>query len=718
MQSISWSWIMLWPIAVLLCCSTTGFGTELPGIAPQVSSVFPHGGKRGTELDVELRGTYLDSAKEIRFDDPGIEARIESANFRQARARVRIKPSVETGRHEFRLLTGRGAWFGVFWVGSTDESLEVEPNDSLRNAQNISVPALINGRADGADPDYYRFHADAGQTVVFDVIATRLGSALDPVLTLFDERGKELAYNDDAYIFKDARIAHTFTRPGVYAVLVSASFERSSKDADYRVLVTSNAYPRSALPLGARKGTMLEVVLRGWNMDRADRVSLGKDVAEGRILERTRESLRVQIDVPPSAPAGTSYLHVMSRGMDAEPVRFEVGQLPELTVGSSQALRVKASVVVNGQLPETGDRLKRVHSIEFDADAGGRYEFQVNAWRQGEVFDPVITLFGPDGRILGQEDDPAPNSFIHHPASHDPRLVFVAPQSGRYRIQVRDATYEGGGGYRLTIRPIAPGFEAEVRSPQLTIYTGRTANLLAVVRRTGGVHQVEPFRKPDNEIEQFRLIEKDGWDTPIKVWVEGLPEGVSAEPVTAEPKNTVFKGNDGEELFVDGTVVEIPVRVNPGTRPGLYEVRVMAKGAYQGRDVHRQAVVLSGTIRSMRLEASAGQKLFLNLIEAPAIFWNTPAEIQITRGGHASLRAGVVRFEGKYRVDVEPKASVAGFQIGKASAGVEGEEIDIPVEAAADAPSPAGRLILVATFERNGRLERVDSPPIELRLKP
>jgi len=82
----------------------TAIGVELPMITPQVSSVFPHGAKRGTDVEIELRGSNLDGAREIRFDDPGIKGRIQDSSFRQTRARIRIEPSVETGRHEFRLI--------------------------------------------------------------------------------------------------------------------------------------------------------------------------------------------------------------------------------------------------------------------------------------------------------------------------------------------------------------------------------------------------------------------------------------------------------------------------------------------------------------------------------------------------------------------------------------------------------------------------------------
>ena len=131
-----------------------------------------------------MRGSYLDGATELGFLEGALTATVESASFRSVRARIKAAADAEPGRYDLRLVTPRGVWFGFFWVGDeVDETVEVEPNDSPKQAQALTLPAVLHGRADGADGDYFRIRAEAGQTLVFDVMATRLGSALDPVLT-------------------------------------------------------------------------------------------------------------------------------------------------------------------------------------------------------------------------------------------------------------------------------------------------------------------------------------------------------------------------------------------------------------------------------------------------------------------------------------------------------------------------------------------------------
>ena len=106
-----------------LCLSALFGATEIPSIAPKVSSMFPHGGGQGAQITVTLTGTHLDGAL-ILFSNRHLEGKIESAAFRSVRARISIAPDAEAGRHHFRVITPRGAWFGILWVGKLAESQE------------------------------------------------------------------------------------------------------------------------------------------------------------------------------------------------------------------------------------------------------------------------------------------------------------------------------------------------------------------------------------------------------------------------------------------------------------------------------------------------------------------------------------------------------------------------------------------------------------------
>ena len=521
--------LVLW----LSCVALYAAATE-PSMAPQVSSVFPRGGRAGSSVDVTLSGANLDGASRLEFTAPGLQAAIVSADFRKIRARITIASQAETGTHEFRLFTPAGTLLGLFEVGRLPEIAEIEPNNSAAAAQAISYPVVINGRADAEDADTFRFAARAGQTLVFDILAGRNGSKLDPVLTLMDESGRQIAYCDDYYIEKDARLEYTFARGGNYLIRVSASYSRSGPDADYRLTITDRAGPLYAIPAGAQRGTSVQITVRGTNLQAIDRAWLDTNAGSATVESRSPSELKLRLQVPAGMASGRHRLHFAAGDDEAAPLRFEVSDTPEITVadiaagGSAHHPLLRAPVVVNAEIAARGeDYLRRVHAYELEVAEGARYEFRVKSWELGLRADPVITLFDADGKELAFEDDPSPNAFIHYASTHDPDLVYKFLKAGRYRVTVRDAMYRGGPGfiYRMTVQPTQPDFSVDVNRAQLTAYVGRNTTFPAQVHRTGGMHVIETFKYPDNEIENFRIKEIDGWMAPVVVWADAGPLG-------------------------------------------------------------------------------------------------------------------------------------------------------------------------------------------------
>src|SRR6185437_7612189 len=76
-------------------------------------------------------------------------------------------------------------------------------NDAPSAAQPVSIPCGINGRIDReGDVDCYAFEAQKGDRFSFEVIARRVQSALDSHIRVLDEKGKQLALNDDLKLGK------------------------------------------------------------------------------------------------------------------------------------------------------------------------------------------------------------------------------------------------------------------------------------------------------------------------------------------------------------------------------------------------------------------------------------------------------------------------------------------------------------------------------------
>src|SRR5262249_53046780 len=114
---------------------------------------------------------------------------------------------------------------GFLVVGDAPEGVEQEPNDQREQAQPLGQLGTINGRlATQGDRDCYRFTARAGEQVTFEVEAARLQArahdgqvACDPVLSLPDATGRELAASDDE-ARADPVLRYRFEKAGDYVL--------------------------------------------------------------------------------------------------------------------------------------------------------------------------------------------------------------------------------------------------------------------------------------------------------------------------------------------------------------------------------------------------------------------------------------------------------------------------------------------------------------------
>jgi len=125
---------------------------------------------------------------------------------------IEIKDALFRGREDFvyRLTLGdlpcpliAFPLGGAAWAHAADdlpECLAAKPNKDKKDqaAQAVNLPIMINGRiATPGDCGVFSFAGKAGEQIVAEVTACRLGSPLDSVLDLTDAAGKQLAYNDD-----------------------------------------------------------------------------------------------------------------------------------------------------------------------------------------------------------------------------------------------------------------------------------------------------------------------------------------------------------------------------------------------------------------------------------------------------------------------------------------------------------------------------------------
>lgn len=286
---------LFWTCLLAAGCA---FAADPPPLEPQVTGLFPRGLARGGDVVINVRGRNLQNLSGATVSGRGITADVVESGAYKAKIRIRADGKAEPGRHDLRLFAPQGSTLSWLDISELVETLEKEPNNDFDKAARLAFPALVNGVITAGDYDYYRFTAAAGQTLTFDLLATRNGSSLDGVLELLDARGRTIEFSDDYYAFKDPHIVHRFAEAGDYYLRINGSGESGSENADYRLIAGAMPHADLALPGGGRRGTTVEFDLQGVNLEGVRAVTLDAGLVKGKVLNAGFGRARVSLAIP------------------------------------------------------------------------------------------------------------------------------------------------------------------------------------------------------------------------------------------------------------------------------------------------------------------------------------------------------------------------------------------------------------------------------------
>jgi len=192
------------------------------GEIPFITSIHPLGAPAGSRTDVEVRGWNLGKDK-IPLDAGSLKP-------------GRVMLSVKKGELNSNQVS--------FELGELPELQESEPNDEPGSAQILSLPCVVNGRIEKPDEvDRFRFDAKAGDRLVAEIVARRLGSPLDSQLRLVDSQGEPLGFNDDhedkssglVTHHADSKLQATLPRDGTYYLELGDVQHQGSPAHAYRL---------------------------------------------------------------------------------------------------------------------------------------------------------------------------------------------------------------------------------------------------------------------------------------------------------------------------------------------------------------------------------------------------------------------------------------------------------------------------------------------------
>jgi hypothetical protein len=213
-------------------------------------------------------------------------------------------------------------------------------------------------------------------------------------------------------------------------------------------------------------------------------------------------------------------------GIETNPVPVVVTDLPiaaetEPNDSPKAATRIRIPAGVNGRIGVKRD----LDHFVFAASKGQAIQFQVYARRFGTVLrsqlDSQLDVLAPDGRVLASNDDLA---------GKDGGLVFTPPADGDYIVRVRDLNNKGGDGFVYFLN-------CDFARPDFTIRCDPSKAMIGPGSRTAWYVQVARV---------------NGFTGPVKVEVEGLPKGVTVNPLT-------IPANMTQGLLVVSAAADAPV---------------------------------------------------------------------------------------------------------------------------------------------------------------
>jgi hypothetical protein len=441
--------------------------------APAIHELSPWGARSGTRFTLTVKGDGLTADSRIESKLPGSVSRMvpsktaESPNS-ELPFLVELQKDAPVGLYPLRVITADGVSnLVLFSVGTFPEVEEIE----------VENPKQRNDTADAAQPLPVPVVVNGtlkGADVDFYSITVK---AAQKLVFEVDARRAGSAI-DPAFEILDSAgkpVAKADDSPG--AGVDCRTEVTFARPGSYRVRIHDARYSDQAvnfyrLKIGTYPYADAAFPL-GWKRGEETEVTLSGGNLPAPVKVKASRELRL--------PGSASLPLLFVTGDNAEILEDGTGNLPE-------------DVFVNGRIAKPGE----VDRYRIAVKPGEQWMFEVRAATLGtSQLDAIVTLQDDTGKKLASRDDVA---------GADPALPFTVPDAvNQVVVVVEDLLGRGGAGYayRLQARRQGPDFVADLATPVVNVPAGGTSQVIVNVQRRG-------------------------YDGPIRLSLEGLPEGFVA----------------------------------------------------------------------------------------------------------------------------------------------------------------------------------------------
>lgn len=468
-------------LALVLWPQHASWGQKPPALlpanplAPVLNVPFPLGMQTGTALELTLTGANLANPTGLLASFPAkVTIPTDKKNGLEnntLRVRLEVAAGTPIGYHTIRLASTRGiSNLRIFCLDDLPQVVEVASNRNKATPQVLPVPCVVAGRTDTEQACFFKIAVKAGQRLTFDVLGRRLGSTLDPEITLSDAKTmRELAHqNDSPGCQSDCRLTYTFKDSGDYLIEIKDVLNRGGADYFFRLRVGDFPNATVPIPMAAKRGSVVNVQFAGPMVEGVAPVSL--KIPQG----PAPDTLWV-------APKGANGLHGWPVALDLSDHDELVEQEPNNEPAKAQVVPVPGGVT--GRFQQSSD----LDVYRFAAKKGQKLVIEAETL---ELYSPTLVYMGVKNAKTGAElaktnPDAAP------PA--DQRIDFTAPEDGDYLLEVQHLTLASGPSeaYHVTIRPQTADFDLSLGLDRFDVSGNSPLPLTVQANRRGYAGPIE-----------------------------------------------------------------------------------------------------------------------------------------------------------------------------------------------------------------------------------
>ncbi len=409
------------PAAAEITAEQSG-GTDATPVGPALARLSPHAAEIGRTTRIAVAGERLSGAR-LKPEIAGVTAvPVDGGNDQMALFDVTVDASVVPGRYLARCVTRAGVSNSL--IMTIDRVPNAAESVFTEAAPATALPVSVSGVISGTEQKRLWFQGKAGQKIVAEVEARRIGSKLDPVVEIRTQAGAPLAIQwQQSELSGDARTAVVLPADGLYYAEVHDLQFQAAGGSPWRLLVgdlppSSISFPNSL--------TAAESGLR---------VAARDAISEPVTLKKVNGRLTVTAGTPVLA---LPRLEPVVGVVVTEPVD---AAFPAEPVDASFVTAPFPALILNGRIAAS----KEVDAINLKVTAGQTLYFSLSARQLGSPLRAHLSLWNGDA-LVAQNDGES--------GATDPVFSYTIPENvAQLQVRVRDLNGKGAadGVYRLQV---------------------------------------------------------------------------------------------------------------------------------------------------------------------------------------------------------------------------------------------------------------------------